>query len=78
MGIILLRHMLCFHAVIRHAVQVWNEQHPEEETLAFVVRTGLYTTTGLMLRQVMAPLDVLTSYNDPSVTVSHSKFDSPG
>ena len=36
--------------------QVWNEQDPNEEALAFVVRTGLCTTMGLMLRRVMAPL----------------------
>lgn len=40
------------------ALQVWNEQDPNGETLAFVVRTGLCTTMGLMLRRVMAPLNI--------------------
>ena len=34
--------------------QVWNEQDPEEEVLAMVVRTGLYTSMGSMMRQVIS------------------------
>lgn len=43
---------------VRLVLQVWNEQDPNGETLAFVVRTGLCTTMGLMLRRVMAPLNI--------------------
>ena len=37
--------------------QVWNEDNADEEVLAMVVRTGLRTTMGDMLRQVMAPVN---------------------
>lgn len=48
--------LCCEH--VCYGMQVWNEQQPNEETLAFVVRTGLCTTMGLMLRRVMAPLSI--------------------
>ena len=50
-------------------MQVWNEQHPNEETLALVVRTGLCTAVGSMLRQVMAPLNSTSHFRDPFVKV---------
>ncbi len=34
-------------------VQVWNEEDAEEEVLAMVVRTGLCTSMGSMMRQVV-------------------------
>ncbi len=34
-------------------VQVWNEQDAEEEVLAMVARTGLCTSMGSMMRQVL-------------------------
>lgn len=46
------------HERVWHAAQVWNERDPSDETLAFVVRTGLSTTMGLMLRRIMAPLNI--------------------
>lgn len=50
-------------------MQVWNEQCPNEETLALVVRTGLCTAVGSMLRQVMAPLNATDYFRDPFVKV---------
>lgn len=50
--------------------KVWNETNAEEEVLAMVVRTGLSTTMGDMLRQVMAPLNDTDSTRDPFVVVS--------
>lgn len=50
--------------------QVWNEAHAEEEVLGMVIRTGLYTTMGTMLRQVMAPLNAIDHFRDPAVAVS--------
>lgn len=35
--------------------QVWNAEDPEEEVLAMVVRTGLNTTMGDMVRQILSP-----------------------
>ena len=35
--------------------QVWNAGDQEEEVLAMVVRTGLNTTMGNMVRQILAP-----------------------
>lgn len=34
-------------------MQVWNEEDAEDEVLAMVVRTGLHTTMGGMMRQVV-------------------------
>lgn len=34
-------------------VQVWNEEDAEEEVLAIVVRTGLHTSMGAMMRQIV-------------------------
>lgn len=45
--------------------QVWNEMAAEEEVLALVTRTGLHTSMGTMLRQVMTP----TPSTDPFVKV---------
>ena len=35
------------------SVQVWNEEDAEEEVLAMVVRTGLCTSMGSMMRQMV-------------------------
>ena len=35
--------------------QVWNADDPGEEVLAMVVRTGLNTTMGDMVRQILSP-----------------------
>lgn len=35
--------------------QVWHADDPEEEVLAMVVRTGLHTSMGSMIRQILAP-----------------------
>lgn len=53
-------------------LQVWNEEDPEDEVLAMVVRTGLCTTMGSMLRQVMNPLqDGIAAWaTDPFLPVS--------
>lgn len=32
---------------------MWNEEDSEDEVLAMVVRTGLYTSMGAMMRQVV-------------------------
>lgn len=37
------------------AIQVWNADDPEDEVLAMVVRTGLNTCMGSMVRQMIAP-----------------------
>lgn len=34
-------------------MQVWNEEDAEDEVLAMVVRTGLHTSMGEMMRQVV-------------------------
>lgn len=51
-------------------VQVWNEGSSEDEVLAMVVRTGLCTTMGIMLRQVTNPLHRPKLYKDPFLIVS--------
>ena len=51
-------------------MQVWNEGNTDEEVLAMVVRTGLCTAMGDMLRQVMAPLNDATALTDPFIKVS--------
>lgn len=33
-------------------MQVWNEEDAEDEVLAMIVRTGLHTSMGGMMRQV--------------------------
>ena len=35
--------------------QVWNPEDSEEEVLAMVVRTGLSTCMGSMIKQLIAP-----------------------
>ena len=49
--------------------QVWNEDQADEEVLAMVVRTGLCTAMGDMLRQVIAPINKTSPFKDPFVTV---------
>lgn len=39
-------------------VQVCNVEDAEDEVLAMVVRTGLNTTMGAMVRQLIAPINV--------------------
>ena len=56
-------------AISWHIWQVWNEDQADEEDLAMVVRTGLCTTMGDMLRQVMAPLNETSPFKDPFFTV---------
>jgi len=50
--------------------QVWNESNAEDEVLVMVVRTGLCTTMGNMLRQVTNPLHNTQLYKDPFLRVS--------
>lgn len=38
--------------------QVWNVEDAEDEVLAMVVRTGLNTTMGAMVRQLIAPVSI--------------------
>ena len=47
-----------------HAEQVWNEDNADEEVVAMVVRPGLHTTMGEMLRHVFAPVSEMTA-TDP-------------
>ena len=49
--------------------QVWNEDSSEEEVLAMVVRTGLRSAMGDMLRQVMVPVNHVNPARDPFVVV---------
>ena len=49
---------------------MWNEEDAEDEVLAMVARTGLRTTMGNLLRQVMCPLHATRSSQDTFVVVS--------
>jgi len=49
---------------------VWNESNAEDEVLVMVVRIGLCTTMGNMLRQVTNPLHNTQLYKDPFLRVS--------
>ena len=60
-------------AVSLNTWQVWNEEQTDEEVLAMVVRTGLCTAMGDMLRQVVAPIHETSPFKDPFVTVRMSK-----
>lgn len=43
-------------AEVQHVCMwVWHADDPEEEVLAMVVRTGLYTSMGSMVRQILSP-----------------------
>lgn len=53
-------------------VQVWNEGSSEDEVLVMVVRTGLCTTMGTMLRQVTKPPNRFQIHKDPFLKVSTS------
>ena len=66
----LLEALTCTRGLTVPVPKVWNETNAEEEVLAMVVRTGLSTTMGDMLRQVMAPLNDTSSTRDPFVVVS--------
>ena len=52
-------------------VQVWNEEDAEDEVLAMVARTGLRTTVGNLLRQVMSPVHATQPRKDIFVVVSY-------
>jgi len=54
----------------QHVGQVWNESNAEDKVLVMVVRTGLCTTMGNMLRQVTNPLHNTQLYKDPFLRVS--------
>ncbi|DBA90734.1 TPA: hypothetical protein ACH3X1_003944 [Trebouxia sp. C0004] len=47
--------------------QVWNEEDTEDEVLGMVVRTGLRTTVGNLLRQVMCPVHTAEPHKDTFV-----------
>ena len=49
--------------------QVWNEEDAEDEVLAMVVRTGLRTTVGNLMREVMSPAHAATLRKDIFVIV---------
>ena len=55
-------------------LQVWNEEDPEDEVLALVVRTGFNSTMGNMLRQVVCPVDSVKWKQDPFLSASDSPF----
>ena len=55
--------------VVRH-LQVWNEEDAEDEVLAMVARTGLRTTVGNLLRQVVSPAYASQPRKDTFVVVS--------
>ena len=48
--------------------QLWNDEDPNDEVLAMVVRTGCNSTIGNMLRHAMRPANFLTA-TDSLVTV---------
>ena len=50
-------------------MQMWNEEDPEEEVLVMVARTGLRTTMGRLLRQVMSPMQMTRHRVDPFMKV---------
>ena len=56
---------------------MWNEDNADEEVLAMVVRTGLHTTMGEMLRHVFAPVNEITAM-DPFCKVCLLKGSSIG
>ena len=49
---------------------MWNEEDAEDEVLAMVARTGLKTTVGNLLRQVMSAVQATQSRKDTFVVVS--------
>ncbi len=63
------------HAAVDMIVlQVWNEEDPEDEVLALVVRTGFNSTMGNMLRQIVCPIDSVKWKQDPFLLASDSQF----
>lgn len=55
--------------------QVWNEEDADEEVLAMVARTGLRTTVGALLRQVLNPMHLTEYRKDPFVKVGFTCHD---
>ena len=53
----------------RVCVQVWNPDSPEDEVLVMVCQTGLRTTIGEMIRELVAPSKVIQE-KDPFMLVS--------
>ncbi|KAL0046765.1 hypothetical protein WJX82_009387 [Trebouxia sp. C0006] len=60
-------HHYCTVHAGTHVQQVWNEEDPEDEVLGMVVRTGLRTTVGNLLRQVMCPVHTAEPHKDTFV-----------
>lgn len=56
---------------------MWNEEDAEDEVLGMVVRTGLWTTVGNLLRQVMCPVHTAESHKDTFVIVSRLQHSLP-
>ena len=50
--------------------QMWNEEDGEDEVLAMVARTGLRTTVGRLLQQVMTSVHATPPRMDTFVAVS--------
>ena len=55
--------------------QVWNEEEADEEVLAMVARTGLRTTVGTLLRQVLNPMHLAEHRKDVFVRVGFTCHD---
>lgn len=49
--------------------QVWNAEDMEDEVLAMVVRTGLHSCMGSMIRQLISPAWETYAEKDPLVKV---------
>ncbi len=56
---------------------MWNEEDAEDEVLGMVVRTGLRTTVGNLLRQVMCPVHTAEPQKDTFVVVSRLQLSLP-
>ncbi|KAA6417980.1 MAG: hypothetical protein FRX49_12062 [Trebouxia sp. A1-2] len=60
-------HHYCTVHAGTHVQQVWNDEDAEDEVLAMVVRTGLRTTVGNLLRQVTCPVHTAEPHKDTFV-----------
>ena len=54
-------------------LQVWNPDFPENEVLVMVCRTGMNTTMGTMIRELVAPSKVYEE-KDPFMSVCLQAF----